>query len=71
MVVVPGDTPVTIPESEPTVISVPLPGNQHPPGAPSLIATVPPTHTIPGPVIGVGDTLTVTVFVIRQPVGSV
>ena len=64
-------TPVTMPVPAPTV-AVPVALLVH---APPLVASVrvmeDPSQTVEGPEIAVGDGFTVTMAVIRQPVGSV
>lgn len=66
----PADTPVTYPVNEPIVTAVVLLLHQ-PPGTPSLNVVFAPVHTVAAPVIGVGEELTVMIFVAMQPVGSV
>jgi hypothetical protein len=70
IVAAPVETPVTTPLSEPTVAADELLLHAPPPTA-SLIVVVAPTHTVEEPVIAVGDTLTDTVVVVRQPVSNV
>ena len=68
MLVVPADTPVTIPLRLPTLTApVPVPALHSPPPAVSLNVTLAPAHTVPGPVIVVGERLTVTVVEMLQP----
>ena len=70
MTEVPADTPVTMPEDEPTVAMDGLPLLQVPPPLHERMM-VEPTQTLPEPVMGPGDALTVTTAVMKQPVGSV
>ena len=74
IVVVPADTPVTVPPAEPeatTVATGVLLDTHPPPGGVSASSTVAPTHTVPGPVIVPGDKLTVIVVVAVHPVVAV
>jgi hypothetical protein len=67
---VPGITPVTIPELEPTV-ELPLLLVHTPPGGVAVNVVVNPTHTLAVPEIDDGDGFTVTTVVVKHPVGSV
>ena len=67
---VPAETPVTMPDVDPTVAISVLPLLHVPPPEPDNIIEE-PTHTLPGPVIGPGLGLTVNVAVTLQPVGNV
>ena len=58
--------PVTDPLNEP-IIAAPPPLVHRPPPAVSVSDTLAPAHTVSGPVMAVGDKLTVTVVVILQP----
>jgi len=60
MITDPVVTPVTIPLSEPTDAIDPDVGDQRPPETVSVSSAVEPTHTLEGPVIAVGERLTVT-----------
>jgi len=60
---VPAETPVTIPEEEPTVATEGLPLLHVPPPVPVSIIED-PTHTLPGPVMAPGVGLTVTIPVV-------
>src|SRR3954462_13059241 len=64
---VPEDTPLTTPSSEPTVAIPPDIGDQTPPDTVSVSNAVAPTQTPSGPVIALGDKLTVIVLVTVQP----
>ena len=64
---VPADTPVTIPDDEPTV-ALPLPALHAPLPVLSLSVVPEPAHTIALPVIIDGSGLTVTTAVALQPV---
>jgi len=68
---IPGEIPVTTPESEPIVAIVTFPLVQVPPVGVLLKPIVPPTQTADGPVIMVGIGLTVTTIEVEQPVGKV
>ena len=70
MTAVPAVTPVTKPLSEPRVIKV-LVLLHTPPPAVSASGTLTPVHTVPGPVMVVGERLTVTGSMAVQPVGKV
>ena len=63
-------TPVTTPVAL-IVATAGLALVQVPPGLELLRAVVDPTHTLSVPVIAAGKGLTVTVAVIKQPVGNV
>ena len=72
MVVVPGERPVTSPDTDPTVPTVVLLLLHAPLPEPSERVTVAPWHINPAPAaIADGNPLTVTLVVIRQPVGKV
>src|ERR1043165_8701482 len=71
MVDVPSDTPVNIPELEPTVATPGLVENHVPPGTVLCNVDVPPRQTFAEPVIGVGAMFTVTACVTEQPRPSV
>jgi hypothetical protein len=71
MITGPTDTPLTIPLREPTDAMGPEVGDQRPPDTVSVSRAVDPTHTLDGPVIAVGDKLTVTVFVTTHPLHDV
>ena len=66
----PAEAPVTTPVVDTTVAIPVLLQLQVPPPA-SLTTVLNPTQTVVFPDIGVANGLTVTVFVIRQPVPSV
>jgi hypothetical protein len=68
MVAVPPDTPVTTPETEPTVATDRLPLYHSPPEIRSLKEMVVPAHSEEGPLTGPGVGLTVTITVAGQPV---
>jgi hypothetical protein len=68
MVTVLAETPPTIPVREPTVPTAVLDDCQVPP-AELVRGMVSPTHTEPKPVIGAGVGFTVTIVVLKQPVG--
>lgn len=70
MVVVPAETPVTTPDSEPILAAVLLLSHQ-PPGTISVSVVLAPVHTVDAPLMGAGAGLTVTIFMVWQPVGSV
>ena len=63
-------TPVTTPAAL-IVATAGLALVQVPPGLALLRAVVDPTHTLSVPVIAAGNGLTVTMAVIKQPVGNV
>lgn len=65
----PGDMPVTMPEREPTAAPAELAHNPPPTRSPREMVV--PWHTVDGPVIAVGERLTVTVLLVVQPVGRV
>ena len=67
----PADTPVTVPVSEPTVATVVLVLVHDPPPAGSLSVTVSLAHTLAGPLIVVGERLTVIVVCALHPAGVV
>jgi hypothetical protein len=71
IVTVPPDTPVTIPEEDPTVAIVVLLLLHTPPGGRQVKVIVLPAHRLVGPVIGPGFGLTVTVITDIQPVESI
>lgn len=71
MVVVPTTKPSTTPEDVPTDATVGVLLIQLPPGEGLDNVIEDPGHTAENPLIGAGETLTVTNFVVRQPVGSV
>lgn len=71
MIAVPADTPVTIPEINPTVAIPVAPELQVPPVIASLNVVVVPIQIFVEPLIITGDGLTVIVVVIIQPVGNV
>ncbi len=64
MVAVPAETPVTMPERDPTLATVVALLVQVPPGMASPNVIVCPTHTPEGPLMGPGVTLTVTTRVV-------
>lgn len=67
---VPGASPVTIPDEEPTPAIDVDPDVQTPPVGEPVRLMLEPTHTTPGPVMtGLG--LTLTKDVAKQPVGSI
>ena len=70
MIAVPPDMPPTAPLSEPTdtILLVLL---HSPPPTVSVRVILAPVHTPDGPVIAVGDKLTVTVILVLQPVVAV
>jgi hypothetical protein len=68
---VPGATPATMPDEEPTVAIPGLALVHVPPGAPSVSVVVAPVQTVSVPPIGVGARFTVTVAVTEQPPGNV
>jgi hypothetical protein len=68
---VPADMPVTIPVEKPIVATPVLLLVQPPPPTPSLRVISDPAHTVAGPLMAVGDGLTDTVVVTRQPVGNI
>ena len=70
MAALPGATPLTMPDADPTVAMPPLPELQLPPPG-SLRTVVAPVQTIATPVIGDGVVFTVSVIVAAQPSGSV
>jgi hypothetical protein len=70
-VVVPVVTPVTIPVNDPIVATDVVLLAHVPPIEASVSVIVAPTHTAPGPLIGTGSGLTVTITVLTQPVLSV
>ena len=70
IVVVPADTPVTVPEAEPMVATAVLVLLQVPPEVASLNVVVKPTHTVEVPEIAAGKGLTVTLVTARHPVLS-
>jgi len=71
IVPVPDETPVTIPDSEPTEALVEVLLLQTPPAVASLSVTVPPTHTDAGaPMIGVIG-FTNNVVLLTQPVDAI
>ena len=49
------------------MVAMPLPLDHSPPPAVSVSDTLAPVHTVSGPVMAVGDKLTVTVVVTLQP----
>lgn len=63
MMVVPANTPVTTPELGSIVETDVLLLFHVPPMVPSLNVIVDPSHTVEGPVIAVGNGMTVTVTV--------
>ena len=71
MIDVPGLTPVTTPEADPTVAIVVVPLVHVPPLVALLKVVVLPTHIVMTPVIGVGDGNIFTVNVTQQPAESV
>ncbi len=66
MVTKPDDTPVTTPDSEPTVATPVLLLDHTPPGVPSVSVIVAATHTDDKPVMTVGSGLTTSVAVMMQ-----
>jgi hypothetical protein len=66
MVVVPGDTPVTIPVDEPIVATPVVLLLQEPPPVLLVSVIVDPGHTVVGPTIGPAADITLTVVVTRQ-----
>lgn len=62
--------PVTTPLSEPIVAEEVL-LFQAPPGTASVSVMVEPVQTDDGPIIALGALLTVSVVMVRQPVGKV
>ena len=67
MVAVPPDTPVTVPETEPTVATDRLLLYHSPPEIRSLKDIVVPEHSEEAPLMGSGVGLTVTVTIAGQP----
>ena len=65
--VMPGETPVTIPVTEPIVATDVTLLLHVPPGVAQLKFVVEPTQVAPGPVIAAGSGLTVIVVVAIQP----
>ena len=71
MVGLPAAPPLTIPDTIPTVACTVLLLLQLPPPVVSDKVVVEPTHTTGVPLIAAGTGLTVTVAVVKQPVGNV
>jgi hypothetical protein len=72
MIAVPGATPVATPVVTPIVATVTSPLVHVPPVGEQLSVTDVPTHRLPAaPVIRPGNANTVTVTILRHPVGSV
>jgi hypothetical protein len=71
MVVVPPDTPLTMPLDAPTVATAVALLVQVPPPVASLRAVVDPGQTVVVPVMEGTEAFTVTAFIAIQPVGSV
>jgi hypothetical protein len=69
--VVPAVTPVTTPVVEPTVATPSEVLLHVPPGEASLRVMLKATQTEEGPVMATGEGVTVTIFVVIQPVASV
>jgi hypothetical protein len=67
---VPVVMPVTMPEAEPTVAMPAEAGLQVPP-PPSVSVVVPPVQMLNAPLMAAGNGCTVTVVVVKQPVGNV
>lgn len=68
---VPGATPVTIPDADPTVAIAVLPLVHVPPTIASVRLVVVPIQRLVDPLILTGAGLTVMVIVVSQPVGKV
>ncbi len=68
---VPALIPVTIPEDDPIVATPVLVLVQVPPIVVLLAVIDNPTQTLAGPVIVAGSGFTVTIVVVKHPVGSV
>jgi len=71
MTEVPPDTPVTTPVPATTVAIAGVALLHVPPAVASANVLVKPMHTVVVPVITAGNGLTVTVAVLKQPVGKV
>jgi hypothetical protein len=71
IVTVPAEIPVTIPEDEPTVAMAVLLLDQVPPAGLLVSVVVEPSHTAGAAGLITGNGYTVTMPVIRQPVGAV
>ena len=71
MIVVPTATPVTVPLSEPTVAAAALLLIHTPPPMESLKVVVSFAHTADGPIMAVGERLTVIVVLALQPANDV
>jgi hypothetical protein len=69
MVTVPAATPVTIPVPLPTVAVPVAPLLQIPPLTLLYKVVVPPSHTLPRPVIAPGAGFIVTIIVVKHPLG--
>lgn len=63
--------PDTTPVDAPAVATLPSPELHVPPPVASLSVVVAPGHTLNVPVMAAGTGLTVTVVVVKQPVGRI